>query len=452
MMRDSVDLRKRSQVNAFSSLKAKLAAGNNVVIFVNGDSTSHSKYGVYYKFVTMLGDLYNCTVNAYRWAEYDDVAGTPTGPKDYAAADALRSGTAQTITLYLASFPGRVAGTMFDGSRKPTAIDAIPTPDMCIMHHGHNMQSYPMITPNTIGDYQYSNGVGKWLGPIGMQEIQWPNVPQVLVTQNPWQSDNGFEKCYNAMRLVARMHKELTVVDTYMQFIARGKLTTLYRGGDNIHPSDSLANSAGAQLQADTLIDAYKRAKSTSGFITPAWPSNAAKNLIDNGDFSNWPSTLPVGWTAVGAGLSVTKETTIKYGAAAYSCKIAPSTSISGQSSYMQKYLSGTEMAAIAGKTVCFSALCYSANPAANPAPYFSIYNKFGNLRDYVSGALMDCQNGWMWYISGNIPVTQNAAEVWRYMRFTPAQTVPNPTTSDPMYVQRVLVTEGLPAYGLIAP
>lgn len=435
--------------NAFGPLKAKLDAGQNVVIFVNGDSTAYSDFGPYYLFPKALGDKYNATVIIHRWAEYDPVAGTWTGPKDYAAPVTIRSGTSQTIHVYLAANPNKVAGTVFDGSRKPTAIDAIPTPDICITHHGHNMQSFPTIAGAT-GIAFYSNGIGKWLGPIGMQEMQWPNVPQLVTTQNPWKDYSDNYKMYNAVNYAVQIHSGLSIVDTYTPFIARGNASNLFRGGDNIHPSDSEANSAGAQLQADTLMTAFNSV-SVLTYSTPAWPLVSAPNLIDNGDFLNWPSALPVGWTVNGAGLAVSKETTIKYGAAAYSCKIAPGTGASGQNSYLQKYLSAQEMARIAGKTICFAALCYSAKPQVNPTTYFSVKNAFGNVRDYVTGAVIDCQDGWMWYISAAIPIVNDPNEAWRYLRLIPSQQVPNPATADPLYVQRVLITEGLSPKGLIA-
>lgn len=437
------------RANAFSPFKTKLEAGQDVNIFVNGDSTAWADFSPYFLFPKMLGDKYNATVVMRRWAEYDGVAGTWTGPKDYAAPVTLRSGTSQTINVYLAAIPEKVAGTIFDGTRKTNAIDAIPTPDVCITHHGHNMFSYPTIAGST-GIGFYSNGIGKWLGPIGMQELQWPGVPQVITAQNPKKDYSDNYKTYYAAKYAAQVHGGITFVDTYMPFILRDNASNLFRGGDNVHPSDAEANYAGAQLQADTIMSSFNAA-ALKPFSTPVWPLQSGANLIDNGDFSNWSGALPVGWTTNGTGLTVTKETTIKYGASAYSCRIAPGTGVSGQTSYLQKYLSGTEMARIAGKTVCFAALCYSVRPQVNATTYFSVKNAFGNVRDYVTGAVMDCQDGWMWYLSVGIPIVNDPNEAWRYLRLIPSQQVPNPATSDPLIVQRVLITEGLSPKGLIA-
>ncbi|MNW15550.1 hypothetical protein D3C71_2140860 [compost metagenome] len=56
-----------------------------------------------------------------------------------------------------------------------------------------------------------------------------------------------------------------------------------------------------------------------------------------------------------------------------------------------------------------------------------------------------------MWYISVGIPIVNDPNEASRYLRLIPSQQIPNPATSDPLIVQRVLITEGLPPKGLLA-
>lgn len=428
--------------NAFNNLKAKMKAGQNAVIFINGDSTSYSEYGPYYKFAVMLGDKHDYTVIMHRWAEW--VTSAPTGPKEYSAAVTLRTGTRGTLHVYLAAIPGQVAGAMFDGTRRANAIDGIPTPDICIMHHGHNQQSFQM----NAGIGGYAVGAGTLLGPMGMTEEKWPNVPQLITSQNPWRDDNGYAKVYEAIKLAVLVHKGLTFIDTYARFIAMNKLAALYR--DNIHPSDTVTNSAGAQLIADAFMSVYKTA-SSSIFVTPAWPLIPAPNLIDNGDFSNWTGAAPATWSIAGSGTAIAKDTAIKYGSAAYSAAVSPSTTIQGQNSYLQKYLSATEMARIAGKTVTFAVLMRGKSTQINPQCYFSIKDKTGVIRDYTPGAVIGCKDGWMWFVAPGIPVTADAADTWRYLRVTPSHSTAIPTVADALNVQRVLITEGSSPKGLIA-
>ncbi|MQB37577.1 SGNH/GDSL hydrolase family protein [Agrobacterium tumefaciens] len=432
-------------LRAFSPLKTKLEAGQDAVLFVNGDSTSYSDYGPYYKFAVALGDLHDYTVVMNRWAEWDNVAGTATGPKQYASSATLRTGTRGTLTVFLAALPGQVAGCMFDGTRKPNAIDAIPTPDLCIIHHGHNMQSFNIPS----GTSNYATGVGLFLGPIGMTELQWPNVPQLITTQNPWRDDNGYNKVYQAILLAYAGHSTMTLIDTYAQFIARGKASSLYR--DNVHPSDTSGNSAGAQLISDTLFSAYQSSK-PAVYTTPAWPLISATNLIDNGDFATWTEpSPPTGWALQGSGTACAKDTTTKYGAAAYSMALTPSTSIVGQNTFLQKYLSSTEMGRIAGKTVTVAMLVRGRSTQPRAYASFGVPDFSNAIKTYVMGDLLNCKDGWMWLVASGIPVVNDAAATWKYLRIYPAFDVTNPTNTDPINIQKVLITDGISPKGIIA-
>lgn len=431
--------------NVWGPLKALLETGKDAMIFINADSTGYSDYGPFYQFPVLLGDVHDYTVIMHRWAEWDGSA--LTGPKQYSAPVTLRTGTRGTLRIYLAALPGQVAGTIFDGTRKPTALDALPRPDLCITHHGHNMQSFNI--PTNTGNY--ASGIGLIVGPVGMLELQWSNVPQIVTTQNPWRDDTGYTKVYEAIKRVKTAQPEIEVIDTYAKFILANKAATLYR--DNIHPSDSQANRAGAKLIADTIFTSYLNAGAAT-YISPAWPSLAAPSLIDNGDFLTWPGTPPTpptGWSLSGTGTSCNKETTVKYGDAPYSMAIIPSTTVTGQTTYLQKYLSNTEMARIAGKTVNVAALVYGK--ATQPRPYisFGIPDFSGAIKTWVMGDLLNCRDGWMWLVACGIPVVNDPAATWKYLRIFPSFDVANPTNTDPLYVQKILVTEGPLIKGTIA-
>lgn len=431
----------KQEVSGFGLVKAKLKANQNVTIFINGDSTAYSDYGPYFKFGVALGDLYNANVIMYRWAEWDGAAAT--GPKQYSAPVTLRTGTGPTITIYLASIPGKVAGTMFSGSRRTKAIDEIPTPDVCIMHHGHNQQSFNMPT----GINLYGPGAGTFLGPLGMTQAKWPNVPHIMTTQNPWRDDTGYTKVYEAIKLVGRIFSDITVFDTHALFVNLLKNATLYR--DNVHPSDTSANSKGAQLICDYLIDRFK-ATWDSPFATQAWPLVSAQNLIDNGGFTDWTAAVPAGWSLAGSGTSCSKDTVDKYETAPYSLSLSPSLTVSGQLTYIQKYLSNAEMARIAGKTVSLAILCKGSSTQPRAYASFGIPDFTGSIKTYVMGDVIDCADGWMWLVVPNIPVINNAAETWKYLRIFPAFGTPNPTLADPLKIQKVLIVEGSKLKGII--
>lgn len=57
----------------------------------------------------------------------------------------------------------------------------------------------------------------------------------------------------------------------------------------------------------------------------------------------------------------------------------------------------------------------------------------------------------WMWLVASGIPVVNDAAATWKYLRIYPAFDVTNPTNTDPINIQKVLITEGIAPKGIIA-
>ncbi len=441
---------RRLSLNAFSPLRAKMEAGQDAVVFINADSTGYSDNGPFYKFAATLGDLHDYTVRLYRWAEWDVSAAT--GPKQYSAPVTLRTGTRGTLTVYLAALPGQVGGCMFEASRKPAAIDAIPKPDLAITHHGHNMQSFE--TPGN----DLAIGRGLFWSVIGMISWQWQGVPQAITTQNPWRDDASYTKVYNAIMGVTSVFPSLTLVDTYQKFIAGNKNPTFYR--DNIHPSDTSGNSSGAQLVADALMSEYKRAKKGE-FSTVSWMElPISSNLFVNGDLSNWPSTVPVNFTNV-AGNTVLKDTdpaNIFVGTgAAYSAQCKPAAA-NGHFSSLSNGFDATERASMAGKTVT-AIMLVKGNPLQK-TPFTAFATQAnGGFRSYSGGALLwDQQSGknvggWMPIVYGAVPCDPVNNDANSKFSFSPAFGAAAPPTTDVAWLQRCVIIEGLvPRLGLVRP
>lgn len=425
-------------VNAFSPIKTKLGLGQNVVLFVNGDSTAYSEYGAFYKFAVALGDLFDANVTLRRWAEWDGSAAT--GPKVYADPVTLRTGSGPQLSVYLAALPGAVAGQMWDASRRAAAIDAIPVPDLAILHHGHNMQSFEVIVAGV--NHQ---GRGVFLGPIGMTSLTWPTTPQVITTQNPWRDNANYDKVYTSIIEVGQALSTLTVVNTHDDFIRRGKPSSLYR--DNIHPSDTIDNSSGAGLIAARLLSDFNSAL-TGAFTTASWPKTSATNLIANGDMTPWTAAVPTGWASLANG-TATKDTTNIYPGQgfAWSAAVQPNIPTGNQNSGLYKPLNSTERAAIAGKTVSVAVLL-KADPDQR-APYLAFFARSGGaLRTFPFGGLVQCRDGWMWYVASGIPVdAATATEANTSLRIFPAFGASAPTINDALIVQRAVIVEGdLPA------
>ncbi|NTE83276.1 SGNH/GDSL hydrolase family protein [Agrobacterium tumefaciens] len=426
-------------LTAFSPLRARLAAGQNGTIFVNGDSTAHAEAGPFQQFAMMLGELHDTTVVLYRWAEWETSAAT--GPKTYAAPVTLRSGKGATLTLYLATLPGGMAGYMLAEQR--AAALKIPRPDLCIMHHGHNMQTFE--APGGI----LSSGRSTLLGPLGMTEWQWPNAPQLITTQNPWRDGTGYDKVYQAILDLARAHPNLTLVDTHAAFLAKGKDAALYR--DNIHP-----NEAGSGLVARTLFDSYLASASDSGFQTPCWPRLPAANLIGNGDFTDWTGSVPTGWGTTSSG-SATKATEIVFSPSfASSLSLYPNGS---QIAGLTRNFRNAEAISMIGRTVSFAVL-YKNNERQR-LPYVTLVAKSGGaVRTIVCSALqfgganIAGNSGWMWAIANGVAIDPdiNPAGYSFYLRILPAFGTSAPTSNEPVHIQRVIAVEGdLPKGNLIS-
>lgn len=443
---------RRLSLNAFGPVKTKLEAGENVNILANTDSTGHSEYGPYYKFAVALGDLYNATVIMHRWAEWG--GSSANGPKDYAAPVVLRNGTSQTIDFWLAALPGQVAGCMFEDSRKPTAIDAIPTPDVVITHHGHNMSTFE--TPNN----ELAYGRGLFWSIIGLISWKWKGVPQVLTTQNPWRDNAGYDKVYNAIMGVAAAFPSLTVVNSHKLFVDAGKTANLYRTGEAtpvVHPSDSQSNSAGAQLVADALMAEFKKAK-RAAFETVSWMElPIGTNLFVNGDLSNWTGTLPVNFTNV-AGNVTAKDTdplNIFPGSGApWSAKLAPAAS-NGHFSKIQNSFDATERASMAGKNIT-AIMLVKANPLQR-TPYNSLVTMSGGaVRTFAGGGLMwgaTQAGGWMPIVHAGVPCDVVNNDANSAYGVAPGFGATAPATVDPAWLQRCVIIEGLvPRLGLVRP
>ncbi len=417
-------------LNALSPLRARLTAGQNATIFVNGDSTAYADAGPFQQFAMMLGDLHDTRVVLHRWAEWQTNA--PTGPKAYADPVTLRAGMGPTLTVYLAALPGGMAGYMLADQR--AAALKIPRPDLCITHHGHNMQSFE--TPGGI----LSSGRAALLGPLGMIEWQWPGAPQLITTQNPWRDSTGYDKVYNAILDLARAHPGLTLVDTHASFVARGKDHALYR--DNVHPND-----AGSQLIARTLFSCYLASAPDNVFQTPCWPKLPAANLIVNGDFTDWTGSAPSGWNLT-APASAGKTAAVTFSPAfAYSLDLRANGS---QSAALFRYFRNSEAAAMIGRTVSFAVLY--KNSEGQRAPYVTLVAKSGGAVRTIScsalqfgGANALDNSGWMWATANDIAIDPDISPSGYgfYVRIMPAFGMSAPVSNEPLYIQRVIAVEG---------
>ena len=408
--------------NAFSPIKTKLAAGKDAVLFINGDSTSYEPNGAYFLFAKAIGDATDCKVILHRWAEWKGSG--PTGPKEYEAPVTLRDAGKATLTVYLATLPGSVPTDMFAGARRPKAIDAIPKPDCCILHHGHNMRGFPQAMA---GDR--SSGRGIIFAAIGMTSIKWPEVPQAITNQNPWQAGDEYKTVLESITTAAAAHPSITLIDSHSAFIAAGKTPDLYRNNDVIHPSDSAANHKGAQLVADALLTSWNAATGQA-FATPSWPAMPATNLISS-DFGAWTAE---------AGAKVVK------GSDGDTIEVRPNGS---EKASISKALTSVEMAAIAGKTISITALVRSSPSQTRALGSFTCQSG-GTVKNFVFLDRGTCKDGWMLLVCSGIQVDPDQTNGPAFLKYFPAFSAKPPESDEPLLIRKVVITEGVLPKGIL--
>lgn len=414
----------RSVANAFSVIKTKLANGNDAVLFINGDSTSYEKHGAYFLFARAIGDAMDSKVILHRWAEWNK--GSPTGPKQYEPAETLRETGKATLTVYLATLPGSVPSDMFAGSRRIKAIDAIPAPDCCLLHHGHNMRGFPQAMA---GDR--TTGRGMILAAIGMTSMKWPGIPQAITNQNPWKNGDEYKTVFDSIQTAVAAHPSITLIDTHGPFIAAGKTPDLYRPNDAIHPSDSAANNKGAQLVANALLSTWITAAMNKSFTTPSWPAIRGESLV-RGDFS---SHVPDDWKPENGATTELVDHTVA---------IYPNGS---EKASLTKVFSNEETAAIAGKTITITALVRSAPDQIRALGSF-VCRSGGETRTFVFLDKGTCKDGWLLLVCSGIAVDLDQPSPV-YLKYYPAFGSKPPASRSALLIQKVVISEGMLPKGL---
>jgi hypothetical protein len=429
-------------------LKQKLEANQPVSIFSLGDSTDYSAFGPDQLFVQALAQKYSGTARIRLWGEWNAGTGLPTGPKSYNVAVDTVYGAGPLITLWLCALPGSMASFAWDTSRKAAALDGVSTPDLIRLHQGHNFASFNVTaTVNPTGD-NLPTGRGLLLAAIGMLSLQWPDVPQIMTTQNPNRADTNMNNMYGAYLGVKSVMPTLGFVDTYKDFIALGKATRLFRpaGSDptGVHPSDSsgAGNFDGGALQANRLMGAYNL--STPGaYSTTSWPAQSGTNLLTNGDFSDWTGTFPRNVTAFNSQTAI-KDAAVKYGAAPYSMQM-PCVSQFGSLRYS---FDAVEKAALINKLVSVWVLFRTTAAGAGGAiPFYSVLI-VDNLAQASPGPIQWIQGSTQqpvadnWYLSV-LPGIQIGSALGASASINLYPNFPTTPVSGSAWVQQIKVSEG---------
>ena len=259
---------------------------------------------------------------------------------------------------------------------------------------------------------------------------------------NPWRDSTGYDRVAGSIADVAAGYGATKVgyIDGFSPFLAVGKASQYYRAGSagNVHPSDSVDNSAGAQPTCDALMAAFNRS-SKIGVSTPNWVRDTSgTNLLPNGNFSNWTGATPVSWPVSGRCTEI-KETTIKY-----TSKFSWSNAIKGVSSasIVSNLPSGSALTPFKGKTLSFAMLVYSPKGADAFSTNFVVrVNGLGlqtiRLKDFFS-----VKDNWMMYVAAGIPADAVQNDFQTQIRIDPNFNSNSPPPQS-QYVQIASVVEG---------
>lgn len=307
---------------------------------------------------------------------------------DYAAPSQVSTGTGpDTLTYYRCALSGSTMDN-FMGSLFPAAIGNI-TPDIIRISHGHN---YTGLTDAVLR--------GRFLQAIEKIMLAHPNVPIVVVLQNPRRDDTLMTQIVTQWTEIAQERGDIQLVDVHSEWITAGKPAGRY--ADSIHPNDTGQDAIEAVNEA-----AWAAAPFSDRASLPAWLATAGTNLISNGNFADYPGAVPVGWTLGGNGV-LTKDLTI----------VAPG------KSYSVKHVNGSTTSSL-------------SQTAINFTPYQSLYltlwahmyievaanSNAGRLRFFCNGAGFPL-------VANNPGATGLGA--WRYVMIANQQVPADATTGGP--------------------
>ncbi|OWQ98024.1 SGNH/GDSL hydrolase family protein [Sphingopyxis witflariensis] len=319
------------QFNRILSKLDSQSADANLVILTDstGDETSE---WIYLLFSGSVAAAYpEWTIKILYWSE-----------SSYAAATTIQTGTGtRTLTVWAAAVAGsianRFAGTDF------TAAVVTPTPDAVMLSYGHNadIQGVGPYTSATIRQLSWFNAIADRL------DKGLPNVPVVMIGQNPTINNNGSNPAgtddgFMRRRLellfplaARRGWGVINVHDAFLQ--SSTPLANLLV--DSTHP-----NAAGSQLWADVVwgvMRASRGAQDAGGVV----PGRLMKAWRSYADFNTWSK----------GNITLTQQTTAGRFETRPDAATATITSTAGLGYIYITAASAADMPALRGRYVTFA-------------------------------------------------------------------------------------------------
>lgn len=369
-------------VRFLSRLKADLA---DVSWLIVGDSTGDATDEWVYLAATQLGVQFpRYTVTYHRWdpsggAAYDTgTAGTPTTIQTGAGSN--------TLHVWNCSVSGQ--GTNYTrGSRWAAAVVAT-NPDYIVVNHGHN-EGTAAAGVTTDGWRTQMLALTESLAEV------FPVAELALVLQNP--RDDGTpdpERRARAYREIAAL-RGYGVIDVQAVFLAQPSLSGLIQG-DHLHPTTG--SNSGQTLwtnEVNRCLTWSQEARARDQ--GPSLLTSPADNLLVNGDFAEFASSPPTGWTATNCTPSQDTRSGWFETANGYSVRLQAS---SAAQTFIYQDLPAGLLAKVKGRYVAVAARLRVASGQPTTAGRVQIADSVSTFAA-TSGA--DLRDGWHWGVATKV-------------------------------------------------
>jgi hypothetical protein len=386
-------------VVSLASLKADIVKNDSDVhILVIGDSTGNDSAEWVHRVAVDFGSRF--TEMSVQYSLYDSVSDA------YGAAETISTGSGpHTIHLWNASIAGANFNTL-RGSKFGPSIGALD-PNLIVFNLGHNTTGLT-ATP--------SNHRGNLMAMVEQVMIAHRGVPQVMILQNPRRDTDLMAPVIASQKYFKTLRPEMGLIDVYSEFIARNKDPSLY--ADDTHPSYSSPGSDGQTLFVNRWWKDFDSAAGAlpAGAFTPWLDQRASVDLATNGDFAVFTGAVPDQFTAMGAGLATSKETTIVAPGKPYSLKVVNGSTVSHIRQDYSTAVRTAALNALKGKKATLAVHHYIASAAVQSPG-------MGRTRLLVeppasSGVIQDNSgsvglDGWRWDIISGLDIPADANLIW---------------------------------------
>lgn len=385
-----------------------------------------------YRFIQLLQA--DWPTYSLKYARWDSNNAGYKIPNTAGGLTTLTSGTgSNSINVWNGSVPGTTYDYFMYSSIKEALIGAIQ-PDLVIFNHGHN-EGATLGNGNTTGGF-YGQYRDRATVAIEQFRLLWPQAAILLVSQNPEPNTTAIPLLQTYRSQVLRelaQRRGYGFIDVNQAFRDAGganadNASNPYVYTDGVHP-----NALGSEIWAAEVKKhfVFRRGVAPAPCSLPSL-TEAADNLMLNGAFASWATTLPDNW--VGTNVTANQDIT-NFRNGTYGCRLVPAAF--GSASYIEQTIN---CKSLAGQWVTLSALSYTPNSQDNSGSVLGQIALLDGANTAASQPWKATQvhNSWVWsQVSCRIRTAATTLRIRLYC---------NPTTSSygDITFARAVLTRGM--------